>query len=442
MWLLHVQKASCILCNKMTFGSLFAGVGGFDLGLERAGMVCKWQVEIDGFCQKVLAKHWPDVPRFVDVRDCGMHNLEPVNLIAGGFPCQDVSIAGKRKGLQGEQSGLWAEFARIVCEVKPRWVLVENVPGLLSSNAGRDFGTILRDLAACGYDAEWDCIPAAAFGAPHLRYRVFIVAYSKSCGIGGQGEGDENSRVGFASSGQGFLGASPISAMAHSQSERALSVQQQGQLCGIKSGSKDVAHAACFNDAWAISEGNHGRKSEGTARNGSCVERSNWWAIEPDMGRVVARFSPELDGGLNAHEECLQEARRKGIPQTERLRELWQYQKSTKASSESPRCSFCGHPLSALPCEGACRPWYLGQRVEEVEDMRCMREGILYLLSQSRQDLLKRVPINLGQEECSEEMASRVDRLRALGNAVVPQVAEWLGRQIIKANQECGSYES
>ena len=159
----------------MTVGSLFAGIGGMDRGLERAGMQVVWQVEIDPYCRKVLAKHWPDVERFSDVRECGAHNLERVDLICGGFPCQPVSVAGKRQGRDDER-WLWPEFHRLICELRPRWVLAENVPGLLSIDAGRLFGEILRDLAASGYDAEWDCIPAAAVGAPHRRDRVFVVA--------------------------------------------------------------------------------------------------------------------------------------------------------------------------------------------------------------------------------------------------------------------------
>lgn len=157
----------------MTFGSLFAGIGGIDLGFERAGMQCKWQVEIDEYCRRVLAKHWPDVERFVDVRDCGKHNLVSVDVICGGFPCQDVSLAGKGAGINGERSGLWSEFARIIRELRPRIVVVENVPGLL----GRGMGRVLGDLAESGYDAEWQSLPAAAFGAPHIRDRVFIVAF-------------------------------------------------------------------------------------------------------------------------------------------------------------------------------------------------------------------------------------------------------------------------
>jgi len=160
---------------SLTFGSLFAGIGGIDLGLERAGMECRWQVEIDPFCQKVLAKHWPDVRRYEDVRKVGAHNLESVDLIAGGFPCQDISNAGRREGIKGKRSGLWFEMLRVICELRPEYILVENVAALLI----RGMGTVLGDLAENGYDAEWARIPASGFGAPHLRYRVFIVAYPK-----------------------------------------------------------------------------------------------------------------------------------------------------------------------------------------------------------------------------------------------------------------------
>lgn len=158
----------------MIYGSLFTGIGGIDLGLDWAGMECAFQVEIEPYCRRVLQKHWPDVRRFEDVRTVGRTNLDYVDLIAGGFPCQDLSLAGKRKGEQGSRSTLWKEFYRIICDLRPRWVLAENVPGLLSANDGRFYGNILRDLAAGGYDAEWQVLPAAAFGAPHIRERVFI----------------------------------------------------------------------------------------------------------------------------------------------------------------------------------------------------------------------------------------------------------------------------
>lgn len=161
----------------MRFGSLFSGIGGFDLGLERAGMECAWQVEIDDYATKVLEKHWPDTSRYRDVWECGSANLESVDLICGGFPCQPVSHAGKQEG-QNDERWLWPEFARIIGEIKPKWVLGENVPGLLSNDSGRLFGGILRDLAALGYNVEWNCIPASYVGAPHIRDRVWIIAHA------------------------------------------------------------------------------------------------------------------------------------------------------------------------------------------------------------------------------------------------------------------------
>jgi len=160
----------------LTFGSLFSGIGGFDLGFERAGMECKWQVEIDEACNKVLEKHWPNIARYKDVREVGKSNLEPVDVICGGFPCQDVSLAGLRKGLEGKRSTLWTEFYRIVCEIQPRWVVIENVSGLLSSDNGEFFRIILWGLASVGYDAEWRIIKASDFGANHKRERIIIVA--------------------------------------------------------------------------------------------------------------------------------------------------------------------------------------------------------------------------------------------------------------------------
>jgi len=166
---------------------LFSGVGGFSLGLERTGgfetvAFC----EIEEFPRRVLAKHWPEVPCYHDVRELTADRLATdgiaVDVITGGFPCQDLSVAGRRAGIDGARSGLWSEVARLVSEIQPQFLLVENVGGLLagpSERPGRWFGRVLGDLAEIGYDAEWDCIPAAAVGAPHLRDRVWLMAYPK-----------------------------------------------------------------------------------------------------------------------------------------------------------------------------------------------------------------------------------------------------------------------
>lgn len=159
----------------MRIGSLFSGIGGLELGLEWAGVGhTVWQVEQDRHCLHWLAQQWPDAQRFTDVREVGAHNLPPVDVICGGFPCQDISYVGKGAGLAGERSGLWFEFARIVGEMGPRYVVVENVAALLT----RGIDAVLGTLADLGYNAEWSTLRASDVGAPHRRERVFLVAYA------------------------------------------------------------------------------------------------------------------------------------------------------------------------------------------------------------------------------------------------------------------------
>jgi DNA (cytosine-5)-methyltransferase 1 len=157
----------------MKVGSLFSGCGGFELGLERVGLTTEWQVEIDPFCRRVLEKHWPNVRRWDDVRTFPPRGDWRVDVVCGGFPCTDISNAGRRAGIYGEQSGLWREYARVIGILRPRFVLVENVAALLVRGIGR----VLGDLAHLGYDAEWSVVSACSMGAPHARKRLFVVAY-------------------------------------------------------------------------------------------------------------------------------------------------------------------------------------------------------------------------------------------------------------------------
>ena len=157
----------------MKVGSLFAGIGGFDLGLERAGMEVAWQVEINEWSRRVLAKHWPNVPQYEDIYNVGKHNLGPVDLICGGFPCQPFSSAGKRRGKDDDRY-LWPQMLRVIKEVGPSWVIGENVAGLISMGLDQ----CLSDLENSGYSCEAFIIPACAINAPHRRDRVWIVANS------------------------------------------------------------------------------------------------------------------------------------------------------------------------------------------------------------------------------------------------------------------------
>jgi DNA (cytosine-5)-methyltransferase 1 len=161
---------------------LFSGIGGFSLGLERAGMKTIAFCEVDPACRQVLKKHWPNVPIFEDVKTLTAKDVhDTVDIICGGFPCQDISVAGRGAGLAGQRSGLWYEYHRLIGEIRPRYVIIENVAALRS----RGLDAVLGGLAEIGYDAQWHCIPASALGAPHQRDRTWVVAYAERDGCAG-----------------------------------------------------------------------------------------------------------------------------------------------------------------------------------------------------------------------------------------------------------------
>ncbi len=170
----------------MTVGSLFAGIGGFDLGFERAGFDVRWQAEQDIKAQAVLSARFPTAQMYGDVRTIGAANLEPVDVICGGFPCQDVSIAGKGGGLNGERSCLFFQMVRIAKELQPRWMVIENVPRLLSIHGGRDFHAVLAALAECGFRRSYRILDSRYFGVAQCRRRVFIVLRARRLGDGAE----------------------------------------------------------------------------------------------------------------------------------------------------------------------------------------------------------------------------------------------------------------
>ena len=265
----------------MRFGSLFAGIGGIDLGLERAGMECAWQVEIDDYCQRVLAKHWPDVKRYRDVREVGKKNLEPVDLIAGGFPCQPHSVAGKRLGEEDDRN-LWPEFIRIIRETRPRYVLAENVPGIITTY----LDTVLSDLEGEGYTFTTLNLPACGFDAPHRRERIFVVAYTNGHEQGGkyQQRREEKGRTSTGGSGQDVPDSAPMQRIEIKRDE------QDGVLPQVLADTEGERLQGQREEGNQVTD-RHG-ESQVSIRNSS---NGTVWTVEPDVGRVAHGIPKRVD---------------------------------------------------------------------------------------------------------------------------------------------------
>jgi len=248
----------------LTVGSLFSGIGGFDLGLERAGMKVIWQSEIDTFASRVLKKHWPDVPNLGDITKVDWSKVERPDVICGGYPCQPFSTAGKRGG-SNDPRHLWPAMHNAIRVLRPRYALMENVRGHLSLG----FSRVLGDLAEIGYDAEWQVIPAAAVGAPHKRDRVFIVAYPTG----------EQSNVG-----------QPRNNKSQSTKKR---LQKQ-----IRTSRAEMANTNGAGRRW-VGSLEHGRENvfrkSDQLRGENGFTSGSWWEVEPSVGRVANGVSNRVD---------------------------------------------------------------------------------------------------------------------------------------------------
>jgi len=243
---------------SLTIGSLFSGIGGLECGLERAGLgPVVWQCERDPFARSVLAHHWPAAHRFEDITT--LEAPPYVDVLCGGFPCQDISLAGKGAGIaDGTRSGLWSHYARLIRDVRPRYVVVENVAALLVRGLGR----VLGDLAASGYDAEWDCIPASAVGAPHRRDRLFILAYTDAYGGGQQGITQLDSE------------------QVEDSAERDSCGGHAHRLRNEVADTRGAGLPLPERPGW-------GEQVEATRREWGSTPERGWWTIEPPVGRVA-----------------------------------------------------------------------------------------------------------------------------------------------------------
>lgn len=282
----------------LTVGSLFSGIGGLELGLERAGMQVRWQVENDPYCIKVLEKHWPDVRRHDDITTfltwTGTSTWD-VDLVCGGFPCQPVSTAGKRQG-DADERWLWDEMRRVCEVVRPRWVLAENVPGLLSASTGRLFGAVVRDLAALGYVVEWFCLSAANVGANHIRDRVFIVGCMANACIEGLSlpGGDTQQQIAVEQSGDGST----------EKAREVADAQEQPQWSGLRKGEQTGQQRGRSGDIGSTLANAAGPRLERPEPTGCILQwckglpterNAEWWSTEPDVGRVADGIPRRVD---------------------------------------------------------------------------------------------------------------------------------------------------
>ena len=252
--------------SKLRVLDLFSGIGGFSLGLERTGgfetvAFC----EIEPFPRKVLAKHWPKVPIYDDVRTLTKDILDrdgiAVDVICGGFPCQDLSTSGNQKGLGKEtRSGLFSEIIRLSSELQPQFIIMENVSALLSGDGGRWFSYVLGSLAEIGYDAEWHCIPASHLGAPHRRDRIWIVG--NALRVGSQQQNQDAAAL----------------------ADHALPPSSQSRI--LANPERGISQAELLRKfGQVLPETDCGRPADGPRiRN---VSKSGQWSFEPNVGRVA-----------------------------------------------------------------------------------------------------------------------------------------------------------
>ena len=368
------RAASCQPQQKrLSVGSLFAGIGGLELGLERCGMGVRWQVEIDPWCRQVLAKHWPDVERHDDIKTWPKPDTERVDVICGGFPCQDISTAGKGAGLAGARSGLFYEAMRVVRDLEPRYILLENVSALLV----RGMDSVLGELAQVGMDAVWHCVTAASVGAPHRRDRVFIIGYRP---------GD----------------------VADTEGHR---VQESGDVDSEtgKGNAPRESDGSSENVADTESVLNNGKPENNAGIGATGQQKSRGRGRQTNVADTRGQGAPECDRPRRSGEST------GGTPETRG--------KTPRPSNGAPCADMstgCGQALADPDSVGP-----QGQRANR-HDARPTR-----LCSGTARGGAHFWAAEPAVGRVAHGIPRRVDRLRGLGNAVVPQVAQFVGEMLL-----------
>jgi DNA-cytosine methyltransferase len=398
----------------MKHGSLFSGIGGIDLGFEMAGIETSWTCEIDDWANGLLQKRFPNATHYRDVQEIGKDNLESVDIISGGFPCQDISTAGKGAGLDGKRSGLWFEMWRIICELQPRWVLIENVANLANKGGAR----VLHDLAEAGYDAEWQVISAKDVGARHLRKRLWIVAYKRELfnsikqGLQGQlhsFEGESGNKVRreriAENSIQGGSSNLPNSTKQRLQRHRrnsSLRIENVAKK-SIQRGSSELSDASNKRLPGQL----HNAKMQNRDEVGG--GRTSKKTLQTRSSELSDTKSSRRRGGSS--KECRDE--QKGKFQ----------QKKQKGSSIRSEVKRCNNVSTQTTSKGRTKQDIEKQNIRNgkfrIETFKILKD----------EPELDRVAYGL-----SQKVDRYNDRVKGLGNAVVPQIPYQLGKRIVTLN--------
>lgn len=437
----------------MTHVSLFTGIGGLDLAAEWAGFETVLQVEMDDYANKVLEKHWPNVKRIKDIRDVSRESVSgAVTVISGGFPCQPFSAAGKRGGREDDRY-IWPEMLRVIREINPAWVVGENVAGLLSINGGMEIESIIVDLETEGYEIIPALYPAASVGAPHRRDRVFIVANNDSLRM--EGKGPEQQTTGPCGESQDLADT-----YLDRQQTRRLSIRpgRQNETSSKFTGNgEDVADTA---------EQRFPNGATGTvekSRKNTEPKRQDWWSIEPDVCGMADGLPEELDGGINVNERWLSFSRTEIAWRL--LRDLWNegrlecssqgWRFNEQFSEKYPNLVFCLSYKIALDrrkdaleeaqtcLQGmwkTCNTWTLRDTSNSIE--KAWKSLSCEAKDWARVGACGRTHWGAGEWDnvprVTTGVKNRVDRLKCLGNAVVPQQAYPIFKAIAEVEMNIG----
>lgn len=388
--------------GMLTVGSLFSGIGGLDLGLERAGMKVIWQSEIDDYACKVLKKHWPNVPNLGDITEVDWTEVKRPDVICGGFPCQDISIAGKGVGIHGKRSGLWFEMQKAISILRPRFAILENVANLTH----RGMGEVLGSLSEIGYDAEWNIISAQYVGANHRRDRIFIVAYPYNGGC-------ERSDI-------------PKKQIRSNISEFTWGGEALSDTISVR-WKEGCDRIISKGDSNRSSERKKGRHCEGEAPH---PHSEGLEGRRPPFRGTEEHSIPDLSGKISHSDQFNDDTRRSGTGKVCGKRSEAPELQGSKQVPDTKGMRRRSGPIRGDGIKGDAYPIIRGWS----------DNGGREAFNASRKWWEVEPSIHRMDDEFSngldgnyrgrlvDNIPNRVDRLRCLGNAVVPQVGEYIGR--------------